>query len=61
MSPIESAKFLRKTIAANKVAKEKAKTYLTAVLNRQPNELEIRHQMMCDIYKVKLVKGKITT
>lgn len=60
MNQQEASKFLKETEATNRAARAKATDYLKAVLNRQPSELEIKQQVLCDLYKVKLVKGKIT-
>lgn len=61
MNQQEASKFLKETETAHRAARRKAAEYLKAVLNRQPSELEIKQQVLCDLYKVKLVKGKITT
>lgn len=61
MNQQEASKFLKETETAHRAARRKAADYLKAVLNRQPTELEINQQVLCDVYKVKLVNGKITT
>jgi uncharacterized protein YaaW (UPF0174 family) len=61
MNQQEASKFLKETETIHRVAHKKAADYLKAVLNRQPSELEIKQQVLCDVYKVKLINGKITT
>lgn len=60
MTQQEATKFLKETENAHKAARKKATEYLRAIHNRKPSEQEIKQQVLCDVYKVKLIKGKIT-
>lgn len=60
MNQIEAAKFIRETEAANKAARKKAEDYLVSTLKRQPTDSEIKQQVLCDVYKVRLVNGRVS-
>ena len=51
--------FIKEIEQQTALAKKKATEYLVAVLNRLPTDKEVRQQMLCDMYKVKVVNGKV--
>jgi hypothetical protein len=56
---MQTNSFIKEIEQQTALAKKKATEYLVAVLNRLPTDKEVRQQMLCDMYKVKVVHGKV--